>query len=94
MSSQNVKAKVPCNFCPKQFSKSYIKRHIKTHTDDLKTRETHNTSSSNPSEEELEYNDLKEDDDEEMYETAEKSSQQEVILSSDIGDILDDALDV
>ena len=92
MSSQDVKAKVPCTFCPKQFAKSYIKKHMKTHTDELKSKEIKNTSSSNPTEEELEYNDLEEDDDVELYETAANTSQQEVVITSVIRDIIDDAV--
>ena len=57
-----MKLKVPCTFCPRQFSKSYIKRHMKTHTDELRSKEVPNTDES--SEEEItEYGIDEEEDD-------------------------------
>ena len=86
MTSENLKVKVPCTFCPKQFSKSYIKRHMKTHTDELKTREAPNNDKS--SEEEIFVNNLEaEEDDDELYNIAEQYS----VISDVIGEIVDNA---
>ena len=82
-----MKAKVPCTFCPKQFSKSYIKRHMKSHTDELKSREAPHTDKS--SEEEACGNDLEdEEDDAELYDAAEQYS----VITDVIGDMIDDAI--
>ena len=79
-----MKLKVPCTFCPKQLAKSYIKRHIKTHTDELKSREDTDKSS-----EEAFVNDLEEEeDDAELYNAAEQHS----VISSVIRDIIEDAI--
>ena len=87
MSSQNMKMKVPCTFCPRHFAKSYIKKHMKTHTDELKSKEAPNAAKS--SEEEMFVNDLEaEEDDAELYNAAEQFS----VISSVIKDILDDAM--
>jgi hypothetical protein len=87
MSSQNMKEKVPCTFCPKQFAKSYIKRHMKTHTDELKAREAPNTDQS--SEEEIFVNDIEADeDDAELYNAAEQYS----VISGVIKDMLEDVM--
>ena len=80
-----MKLKVPCTFCPRQFAKSYIKRHIKTHTDELKSKEDTDKSS----EEEAFVNDMEEEeDDAELYNAAEQYS----VVSSVIGDIIEDAI--
>ena len=63
---------------------------MKTHTDELKTKEVqiiHNSS-----EEEIEYNNIEEDDDAELYEAARNISQQDDVIKSVLGDILEDAL--
>ena len=57
---------------------------MQTHTDELKSRETIPTT--RPREQGIEY----EDDDEELLNAAEMLSQQQTVISSVIGDILED----
>ena len=65
---------------------------MQTHTDELKTREIIDTSKS--SIEGSDENDLEEqEDDAEMYIVSEMISQQDSIVSSVVGDLLEDALD-
>ena len=91
MSSQNAKFMVPCTFCPKSYAQSYIKKHMKTHTKELKEKEIENAG--NPSEEEIEENNLEDQiDNAELYYASEVLSQQDEIISGVLGDILDGAI--
>lgn len=64
---------------------------MQTHTNELKSREMPNSDLS--SDEEISVNSLEqEDDDDELYDAAEKLSEQHSLVSSVIGDMLEDAI--